>query len=528
MVGIMGMDPFRERLIDVELKLREMERTVRIWGLLCELERYENFDTDTRKECFLYFDADESNIEHLLNRARERVVGLQPQLRGITLALREVLPYVQRNLEQAREFIKSGYYNGALRVLEAVDKQHLSSYGRFFDEFNEVIAQRLSDKGYPELVAIDRLITDLYYPLIEQLTAAHDVSAAVLSNLPICFPKGRAVTAHGPQTHETVADRTTLNEIVLEPGTCDRAWNLVRGYSVLMRRVYADLRLDHEIEILWRHTLSALRVSTSTTNSLLLWRSELVKEIVAALVGGPAYVGSIIEREAGYAERVARGSYGEQVPAYFRWSLLCQTLRICGFAVEADNFENVIRTFYGPIEFAARHPVPNPMLEELLHLAQPLVTSVLHHSFAQLSRRRIVDVLPIYTPAVHAHTVRFAQELLQRADVSVETCTEETHRKQGTGKKGSRSSRTELESLPMVVVLSACRLAFEKVAVSGELPVKFTEVCRGFVVEALGAYYEGPHAKRLHVNGLSQEELRKLGRESSRLNPLNGVLGGNW
>ena len=523
--------PLSERLCDLELRVRELRATADLWNVLSGFERLDRLE-ETRKEGIIQFfgqDGDESALLANNEVAAKRLNGIRSQLQAAALQLNEQISSIDSDVNRAQSQIKVGDLNGAFRCLAGAENVVLVAK-LVRDRCNGLIAQRLGEQTRNALALLDLMTLEVYGVITENLRGEGSQEITTLPPVSYCnsLPGDQRPMVQPAAVEELLPFPT----IRVESSLMSWEWNAVRAYVDLSRRLYAELYLDPEIRIIFGQALSAQRVSFSAHSIMLQARQEIISQMLAVIIGGPAVVAASMENDFRPGELIMQEGNWGQLPPYISWMAQCSALKALGFATEAVEKLSLIMSLYGPPQYVARPSARFTPLLECLPVFDILAETLLRTPFSMLQGIRIDEVLPVYDQKVHQQAARVAEDVINRAGLSrvveeqensrpsIKTAQttaspQEAHngrpQRKRRGQAASSSETAATETPEIAPVVCALRFAFERASVVPGKGSELLKSARTLINETSEAFYRSVAAKRF-AKEVTVDDVRRMRR----------------
>jgi hypothetical protein len=445
---------------------------------------------DTDRDFLIRYLGAEDNVdsEQLFKNFITRSVGIRKQLTRCIAASEQPLQHLMLCCHQCRDLMRTGDYSTAAKLLFDLEGSLLTDQERVMEFVRTLLIERIENRSQHILALADLLADSLVTKICKNISSEDSQENPSL-NAPAFYI--REILAADLQLLARTQSFSALTRFTLPMA---KRLPLLSEASLctlpIMRRVYAELGLDTEIQSIF-HTISHSHNHPSTRPPLMLrWRAEIVAEIMATLCSGPAYAATSLEALSADATTVMSACTDDDIPAYLRWAIQWTTLAKIGFYQESEKLQRTVQGLYGPIEFATSSPAPRPELKVVLHAVQPIVLSLLETPLTALGQKTLRVCLPIYALSAQERSFEIAQQMLEENNLLVSAKIAEPVERKDQEKNRETGSKLCSGITEMQALISALRSVFEQASINGLHVKQFSALAERYVSNTLPTFQE--------------------------------------
>ena len=529
--GLFRGYPLQQRLANITSRYRRVRSNRELWSIYAGLKTIENVDQESRKllpkEFSVYTNGKETEEFTLVTK---RLAGVLPQIRAAVVVLDDSIKVIETSIAKIKTLLNAQNFNYGFQAMMHLEKNEMNACERFVDHVNILIRERITQDRHVISNIIDLMVSDVYERVTTRAKEEHVFSSEASPLPPVFYTTGQSFEESQWSFLQQILWKQgralPISLLPIAPRVRDNIWNVVRVYVQVCRKLYVDLGIDREIEQIVQNVAISRGLSPQATQLLQQWKGELVSEISASLIAGPAYAGASIELLGDSARTVTEYSatpYG--VPTYQRWTAILSTLQQVGYYGEVEPYRRALLSFYGPAEFVASYPQQDATFYETLSCMETLVSTILNTPLMVLKGNTIREFFPQYEADQHGQAIAGANEILQKFGISIvsESANEPSSSTTSKVEKSSSRSTTKSDSKTSAskattesqlqskasAYIAACRFAFERVSLGGELPPEFEAQCKTYIAKALDQFYESPDGTRIQKE-ISPEDVHRL------------------
>ncbi|WP_457337899.1 hypothetical protein, partial [Rhizobacter sp. P5_C2] len=259
---------------------------------------------------------------------------------------------------------------------------------KIWDFYFELFGQRQGQYGH-WLLGCDRIAMDCYQVAYTGVGVAKSIPAPP----PFCYMRtgfAPATWGRGIRMRSLGRQLNPFPLIQLPYHRLVNPWTLAAVLHEVSHNLQSDLGLSTEVPKAIAARLIRSGVGQQVALTWTRWNREMFSDVCAALLGGPAMLGSIMD-VVGREPRVVFGFNPDGVhpTPYFRILISVEVLRRMGFADEAQSYRRAWTRIY-PNPRAGG--LPQPLLESFPQAVQAAVDAMAWQPFAALGGRSLAQV----------------------------------------------------------------------------------------------------------------------------------------
>jgi hypothetical protein len=280
-----------------------------------------------------------------------------------------------------------------LRVL--LERKQITSYRVLYvegiwDFYFDLFVQRLSNFS-ERLLSVDRIAANCYEDLY--------ISIGTAQPTPSLLPFSYANSGFSPATYRRGVPlmRLRFNKnlfplIMLPQHRLDNVWALSSVLHEVSHNLQADLGLWNEMPMhIYQRLTTEGRIPPSVAQVWARWHKEMMADMFALLLGGPAAVESLMD-VVGRApsSTVKFNPMGVHPTSYLRVLISLVLLRRMGFEKMATDLRRVWLRLYPRLTPA---DIPRPFMETFSRASELAVDTMVFQPYQQLANKSLSQVL---------------------------------------------------------------------------------------------------------------------------------------
>ncbi len=259
-----------------------------------------------------------------------------------------------------------------------------------WDFYFDLFVQRLSSFG-ERLLSVDRIAANCYEDLYVGIGAAQPT--------PSLLPFSYARSGFSPATYRRGVPlmRLRFNKnlfplIMLPQHRLDNVWALSSVLHEVSHNLQADLGLWDEMPLhIYRRLTTEGRIPPGVAQVWARWHKEMMADMFALLLGGPAAVESLMDVVGrAPASTVRFNPRGVHPTSYLRVLISVVLLRRMGFERMADDLSRVWRRLYPRLR---PDDIPRPIMETFARASELAVDTMAFQPYRQLANKSLSQVL---------------------------------------------------------------------------------------------------------------------------------------
>lgn len=317
--------------------------------------------------------------------------GHMEAVNALISTLRQGLLTMTRNVTQAIDVAAREPRAAPLQramVLKSRAHDWVRGIERIWDFYFELFGQRQSRYG-SWLLGCDRIAMDCYQVAYTGVGIAKSIPAPP----PFCYMR----TGFAPATWRRGIPLRSLGRqlnpfplIQLPYHRLVNPWTLAAVLHEVSHNLQSDLGLSRDIPKAMASSLLHAGVGEGVAMTWTRWNREMFSDVCAALLGGPAMLGSIMD-VVGREPAVVFGYNPEGVHPvpYFRILISVEVLRRMGFEDEAREYRKAwLRLYPDPTAGS----IPKAMLDTFPHAVRVAVDTMAWRPYAALGGKSLAQV----------------------------------------------------------------------------------------------------------------------------------------
>jgi hypothetical protein len=265
----------------------------------------------------------------------------------------------------------------------------VQSIERIWDFYLELFGQRQS-KYANWLLSCDRVAMDCYQVAYMGLGKARSIpypppfSYMRTGFSPATFRRGIPLTRLGKQLNPFPLVQLPYHRLI-------NPWTLGAVLHEVSHNLQSDLGLSRDVPKAIAMRLLKAGMSRRVATTWTRWNRELFADLSGLLLGGPAFVGSLMDVVGRAPETVVAFSpRGPHPTPYLRPHLSFELMRRTGFGEEAEQYRKVwVRTYPS----AAEGDIPREVLETFSEANRLVVDTVCFQPFPSLGNKSLTQVI---------------------------------------------------------------------------------------------------------------------------------------
>ena len=525
--------PFGERLANLEHRSLNLRAQLDLIALYSEEIGENQLDDQRRQWLQMQFPPAEGiDFDQISRVAGLLLSPARAQLSAVVLALREAEQGILHCLTRCKELLKQGNVDSAVRELIQLEQVRLQPAEKIIELVRRVVDQRLKGSNAIRNVAYDLMAGQIFEEINGNLMEDKTYLEGLVGLPSLLLESGSAFEV---EQWETAARAMTsigyslpVSLQACEDSHLPQVWNSIRFCFPICRQIVTDLGLLSEI-LSSAQGFGASVQNPEVSRLCRIWGEDILAEVLATLIGGPAYVGANIETMAYSTSRVLQATRQPMgVPSYLRWELQFSVLTSLGFHAEAENYKRLVYGVYGPPSFAVTVYGSRPVLAEFISLTPQMVHNILGWNLHCFQGGSVRQCLPEFGVDQYSEAKKLSEAVSAAPNLTSpssfwalsEVAVQSGNSSNGSGaeKKETKSSQVKSESAktsqttPSIVTVAAgCRLAFERISTQSEVPSGFAGSCYQMLISALKA-----SAQREEIGSsrrLTAHDMRRLSRK---------------
>ncbi len=259
-----------------------------------------------------------------------------------------------------------------------------------WDFYFDLFVQRLSSFG-ERLLSVDRIAANCYEDLYVGIGAAQPT--------PSLLPFSYARSGFSPATYRRGVPlmRLRFNKnlfplIMLPQHRLDNVWALSSVLHEVSHNLQADLGLWDEMPPhIYRRLTTEGRIPPGVAQVWARWHKEMMADMFALLLGGPAAVESLMDVVGrAPASTVRFNPQGVHPTSYLRVLISLVLLRRMGFEKMADDLRRVWLRLYPHLR---PDDIPRPIMETFARASELAVDTMAFQPYRQLANKSLSQVL---------------------------------------------------------------------------------------------------------------------------------------
>jgi hypothetical protein len=260
---------------------------------------------------------------------------------------------------------------------------------RIWDFYLELFGQRQS-KYANWLLSCDRIAMDCYQAAYMGLGKARSIpypppfSYMRTGFSPATFRRGIPLTRLGKQLNPFPLVQLPYHRLI-------NPWTLGAVLHEVSHNLQSDLGLGRDVPKAIAMRLLKAGMSRKVAAAWTRWNREMFADMSGLLLGGPAFVGSLMDVVGRAPETVVAFSpRGPHPTPYLRPHLSFELLRRTGFGEEAEQYRKVwVRTYPS----AAGGSIPRELLDTFPEASKLVVDTVCFRPFPSLGNKSLAQVI---------------------------------------------------------------------------------------------------------------------------------------
>lgn len=259
-----------------------------------------------------------------------------------------------------------------------------------WDFYFDLFVQRLSTFG-ERLLTVDRIAANCYEDLYISIGAAQPT--------PSLLPFSYANSGFSPATYRRGVPlmRLRFNKnlfplIMLPQHRLDNVWALSSILHEVSHNLQADLGLWDEMPLhIYRRLTTEGRIQPAVAQAWARWHKEMMADMFALLLGGPAAVESLMDVVGrAPASTVKFNPLGVHPTSYLRVLINLVLLRRMGFEKIAGDLRRVWQRLYPTL---APDDIPRPVMESFARASELAVDTMAFQPYRQFADKSLAQVL---------------------------------------------------------------------------------------------------------------------------------------
>ncbi len=259
-----------------------------------------------------------------------------------------------------------------------------------WDFYFDLFVQRLSSFS-ERLLSVDRIAANCYEDLYVGIGTAQPT--------PSLLPFSYAQSGFSPSTYrrDVPLPRLRFNKnlfplIMLPQHRLDNVWALSSILHEVSHNLQADLRLWDEMPVhIYRRLTTEGRISPRVARVWARWHKEMMADMFALLLGGPAAVESLMDVIGrAPAGTVKFNPLGVHPTSYLRVLISLVLLRRMGFEKMATDLRRVWLRLYPRLTPA---DIPPPIMESFQRASELAVDTMVFQPYSQFGNKSLAQVL---------------------------------------------------------------------------------------------------------------------------------------
>ena len=259
-----------------------------------------------------------------------------------------------------------------------------------WDFYYDLFIQRLSRFG-ERLRAVDRIAANCYEDVYVGLGTAQPT--------PSLLPFSYANSGFSPATYRRGVPLRRLRYhpnlfplIMLPQHRLDNVWALSSVLHEVSHNLQADLGLWEEVPArIYTRLTGEGRIPGDVARVWARWHKEMMADMFALLLGGPAAVESLMDVVGrSPAETMRYSPLGVHPTPYLRTLINLLLLRRMGFAALAADLERVWRRMYPQV---SPNDIPPGILTTFMPAAQLAVDTMVYQPYKQLGGKSLAQII---------------------------------------------------------------------------------------------------------------------------------------
>ncbi len=310
-------------------------------------------------------------------------------IEGLRLQLVEGARWVEAAATAARREPTAPRLRALLERKETVGGRVLHVEG-IWDFYFDLFVQRLSSFG-ERLRAVDRIAANCYEDVYVGLGSARPT--------PRLLPFSYADSGFSPATYRRGVPLRRLRHnpnlfplIMLPQHRLDNVWALSSVLHEVSHNLHADLGLWEELPVrIYGRLTGEGRLPPAIARVWGGWHKEMMADMLALLLGGPAAAESLMDVVArAPAGTVRFNALGVHPTPYLRVPISLALLRRMGFGRMADDLGRVWRRLYPRVTPA---DIPAPILSSFGRAAELAVDTMAFQPYRQLDGKSLARII---------------------------------------------------------------------------------------------------------------------------------------
>jgi hypothetical protein len=259
-----------------------------------------------------------------------------------------------------------------------------------WDFYFDLFVQRLSTFG-ERLLTVDRIAANCYEDLYISIGAAQPT--------PSLLPFSYANSGFSPATYRRGVPlmRLRFNKnlfplIMLPQHRLDNVWALSSILHEVSHNLQADLGLWDEMPLhIYRRLTTEGRIQPAVAQAWARWHKEMMADMFALLLGGPAAVESLMDVVGrAPASTVKFNPLGVHPTSYLRVLINLVLLRRMGFEKIAGDLRRVWQRLYPSL---TPDDIPPPVMESFARASELAVDTMAFQPYRQFADKSLAQVL---------------------------------------------------------------------------------------------------------------------------------------
>lgn len=332
-------------------------------------------------------------------RRTEFGTGIARPSEGHIQAVNELLARLRRPLEKAVVDVERAGRSAArnpgatdfAELLRLKSKAHdwVRATERVWDFYFELFGQRQSPFG-PWLYACDRIALDCYQHIYMHLGRARSIP----SPAPFAYMR----TGFSPATYRRNIPLRKLGRqlnpfplVQLPYHRMVNPWTMGAILHEVTHNLQNELALENEIPRVVYRRLRAAGMSQMVARTYARWNREIFADLVGCMLGGEAFVASLMDVIGRSPEQaLAFSPHGVHPTPYLRTFISTHLLRRMGFDDTATQYEKVWTRLYPT---TAGTTIPRTMLAGRKAAAEVVVDAICWTKFPSLGNKSLREVI---------------------------------------------------------------------------------------------------------------------------------------
>ncbi|HET8909844.1 MAG TPA: hypothetical protein VFN23_00170 [Ktedonobacteraceae bacterium] len=308
---------------------------------------------------------------------------------SLRINLDEMTRWVSAATEAARREPTTARLQTLLERKQAASDRVLYVEG-VWDFYFDLFVQRLSSFG-ERLLTVDRITANCYEDLY--------ISIGTAQPTPSLLPFSYANSGFSPSTYRRGVPlmRLRYNKnlfplIMLPQHRLDNVWALSSVLHEVSHNLQADLGLWDEMPgHIYRRLITEGRITPTVAQIWARWHKEMMADMFALLLGGPAAVESLMDVVGrAPASTVKFNPQGVHPTPYLRVLISLILLRRMGFEKMAENMRRVWQRLYPRV---APDDIPRPVMETFTRASELAVDTMVFQPYRQFANKSLSQVL---------------------------------------------------------------------------------------------------------------------------------------